>query len=83
MSGKGTFSCTSFSFAPVVGVEYFGAFFGRERCILCFCAPKKNACGHPLRQKRYGMISMIPTIMIVLDRLAARGRRNNGIFKNY
>jgi hypothetical protein len=23
-------------------------FFGRERCVLCFCARKKNTCGHPL-----------------------------------
>ena len=31
-----------FSFAPVVGVEYFRVFFGRERCVLCFCAKKKR-----------------------------------------
>jgi len=31
-----------FSFAPVVGVEYFRVFFGRERCVLCFCAKKKT-----------------------------------------
>ena len=41
MSGKGTFLCMSFSYATVVGVEYFRVFFGRERCVLCFCAPKK------------------------------------------
>ena len=23
-------------------------FFERERCVLCFCARKKNTCGHPL-----------------------------------
>jgi hypothetical protein len=49
MSGKGTFSCMSFTFAPLVGVEYFRAIFGRERCVLCFCALKKIASGHPLR----------------------------------
>jgi hypothetical protein len=38
-----------FTFAPLVGVENFRAFFGRERCVLCFCALKKNASGHPLR----------------------------------
>ena len=42
LSGKGTFSCMSFTFAPLVGVEYFRAFFGRERCVLCFCALKKS-----------------------------------------
>ena len=39
----------SFTFAPLVGVEYFRAFFGRERCVLCFCALKKIASGHPFR----------------------------------
>ena len=48
LSGKGTFSCMSFTFAPLVGVEYFRAFFGRERCVLCFCALKKITSGHPL-----------------------------------
>jgi hypothetical protein len=42
LSRKGTFSCMSFTFAPLVGVKYFRAFFGRERCVLCFCALKKN-----------------------------------------
>ncbi len=45
---KGTFSCMSFTFAPLVGVKYFRAFFGRERCVLCFCALKKIASGHLL-----------------------------------
>ena len=47
MSGKGTFLGMFFSFAPVVGVEHFRVFLGQERCVF-FCAPKKNACGHPL-----------------------------------
>ena len=40
----------SFTFAPLVGVEYFRAFFGRERCILCFCALKKIASRHTLKE---------------------------------
>ena len=48
LSGKGTFSCMSFTFVPLVGVEYFRAFFGRERCVLCFCALKTIGSGHPL-----------------------------------
>jgi hypothetical protein len=48
LRGKGTFSCMSFTFAPPVGVQYFRAFFGRERCVLCFCALKNIFSGHPL-----------------------------------
>ena len=50
LSGKGTFSFMFFTFAPLVGVEYFWAFLGRERCVLCFCALKKKTPGHPLRE---------------------------------
>jgi hypothetical protein len=36
-------------FAPVDGVEYFGAFFGRERSVFVKLRSEKNACGHTLR----------------------------------
>jgi hypothetical protein len=57
----------SFTFAPLVGVEYFRAFFGQERCVLCFCALKKITSGHPLKADAYNALFFIANYRFFLS----------------